>query len=70
MKIEPQALWPYLDHVCDWEFFLKKSKPRPFFQNLKSTKIKSITVFIHKKNAKYLTKCKSAYFDVEFSNLE
>jgi len=47
-------MWP-------WEFFSKKSKPRPFFQNPKSTKIKSITASVHEKNAKYLTKYESVY---------
>ena len=34
-----------LGHICDRE-------------NLKSTKIRSITAFVHEKNAKYLTKHK------------
>jgi len=44
-----------------WEFFPQKGKHRPFCKNPKSAKIISITAFINKKNAKYLTKHESLY---------
>ena len=48
-------------HLWPWEFFAKKGESRPLLQNPKSIKIRSITVFVHEKNVKYLTKHKSVH---------
>ena len=53
-------------HVWPWELCPKTSDYKPFFQNLKLTKIMLISASIHKKNAKYLTKCEFMHILILF----